>query len=59
MIKIEPPGGDAYRQTMPLAAGFGRFFLPLNRGKRSVVLDLKSAAGRRSLARPCSGPPTS
>jgi crotonobetainyl-CoA:carnitine CoA-transferase CaiB-like acyl-CoA transferase len=51
VIKVEPPGGDAYRQVMPLAGGFGRHFVPLNRGKRSVVLDLKSAAGRASLAR--------
>ena len=51
VIKVEPPGGDAYRQVMPVAAGFGRYFVPLNRGKRSVVLDLKSAAGRASLAR--------
>jgi crotonobetainyl-CoA:carnitine CoA-transferase CaiB-like acyl-CoA transferase len=46
VVKIEPPGGDAYRHVMPVAPGLGRFFLPLNRGKRSVVLDLKSDGGR-------------
>jgi len=51
VIKVEPPGGDAYRQVMPVAPGIGRYFVPLNRGKRSVVLDLKSDAGRASLAR--------
>ena len=51
VIKVEPPGGDAYRQVMPVAPGIGRFFVPLNRGKRSVVLDLKSDAGRAGLAR--------
>jgi crotonobetainyl-CoA:carnitine CoA-transferase CaiB-like acyl-CoA transferase len=51
VIKVEPPGGDAYRQVMPVAPGFGRYFVPLNRGKRSVVLDLKSDEGRASLAR--------
>jgi len=49
VIKIEPPGGDAYRRTMPFGPGFGRFFLPLNRGKRSVELDLKTHGGRRAL----------
>jgi crotonobetainyl-CoA:carnitine CoA-transferase CaiB-like acyl-CoA transferase len=45
VIKVEPPGGDAYRQVMPVAPGIGRFFVPLNRGKRSVVLDLKTPEG--------------
>ncbi len=49
VIKIEPPTGDAYRGTMPVAPGVGRFFVPLNRGKRSVVLDLKSERGREDL----------
>jgi crotonobetainyl-CoA:carnitine CoA-transferase CaiB-like acyl-CoA transferase len=46
VVKVEPPAGDAYRYVMPVAPGLGRYFVPLNRGKRSVVLDLKSAAGR-------------
>ena len=50
VVKVEPPGGDAYRQVMPVAPGVGRYFVPLNRGKRSVVLDLKSPAGRARLA---------
>jgi crotonobetainyl-CoA:carnitine CoA-transferase CaiB-like acyl-CoA transferase len=48
VIKVEPPAGDAYRYVMPVAPGVGRFFIPLNRGKRSVVLDLKTENGRRS-----------
>jgi len=51
VIKVEPPGGDAYRTVMPVAPGIGRYFVPLNRGKRSVVLDLKSPAGRAALAK--------
>ena len=50
VIKVEPPGGDAYRKVMPVAPGIGRFFVPLNRGKRSVVLDLKTADGCAALA---------
>jgi crotonobetainyl-CoA:carnitine CoA-transferase CaiB-like acyl-CoA transferase len=46
VVKVEPPGGDAYRHVQPAAPGWGRYFVPLNRGKRSVVLDLKSEAGR-------------
>lgn len=45
VVKVEPPGGDAYRHVMPIAPGVGRFFVPLNRGKRSVVLDLKTPEG--------------
>lgn len=51
VVKVEPPGGDAYRGTMPVAPGLGRFFVPLNRGKRSVTLDLKSEEGRAALGR--------
>ena len=46
VIKVEPPAGDGYRHVMPVAPGLGRYFVPLNRGKRSVVLDLKTENGR-------------
>jgi len=46
VIKVEPPAGDGYRYVMPVAPGLGRYFVPLNRGKRSVVLDLKTDEGR-------------
>ena len=46
VIKVEPPAGDGYRYVMPVAPGLGRYFIPLNRGKRSVVLDLKTEEGR-------------
>ena len=45
VVKVEPPAGDGYRHVMPVAPGVGRYFLPLNRGKRSVVLDLKTENG--------------
>ncbi len=54
VIKIEPPSGDSTRQ-MPGAAGRDSpSFNAVNRGKRGIVLNLKTAEGRavfRRLAR--------
>jgi crotonobetainyl-CoA:carnitine CoA-transferase CaiB-like acyl-CoA transferase len=41
VIKVEPPGGDAYRSGVaPLAPGETRQFLIKNRGKQSIAIDL-------------------
>ena len=50
VIKIEPPGGDntRYISVGPEPAMSG-VFVNVNRGKRSVVLDLRSDAGRARL----------
>ena len=48
VIKVEPPAGDAWRRYEPFDAGESRYFYALNRNKRSVVLDLKTDAGRRA-----------
>jgi len=45
VVKVEPPAGDGYRNVLPAAPGVGRYFVPLNRGKRSVVIDLKTGEG--------------
>jgi crotonobetainyl-CoA:carnitine CoA-transferase CaiB-like acyl-CoA transferase len=46
VIKIEPPTGDYVRDmTWPIVEGVSLMHLHLNRGKRSVVLDLRSEAG--------------
>jgi crotonobetainyl-CoA:carnitine CoA-transferase CaiB-like acyl-CoA transferase len=47
VIKIEPPTGDAGRQLGPPWAGVGEsaVYASFNRNKRSISLDLKSAAG--------------
>jgi crotonobetainyl-CoA:carnitine CoA-transferase CaiB-like acyl-CoA transferase len=46
VVKVEPPGGDAWRSYEPFAPGESRYFYALNRNKRSVVLDLKTEPGR-------------
>ncbi len=50
VIKIEPPTGDQYRHYDPFAPGESRFFYSLNRNKRAVVLDLKTAEGMQQSA---------
>lgn len=46
VTKIEPPDGDSLRQWPPLTDGYSENFASLNRGKRSVVLNLKDPADR-------------
>ena len=46
VIKIEPPQGDDYRAIGPMKNGESALFSVMNRGKKSLVLDLKSAAAR-------------
>src|SRR3954463_3069401 len=47
VIKVEPPQGDYGRQmTWPIVNGVSLLFLHVSRGKRSVVLDLRTDAGR-------------
>jgi len=51
VIKIEPPGGDSTR-SMPGAVGSDSpSFNAVNRGKRSVVLNLKAPAGQTTFKR--------
>ena len=50
VIKIErPDGGDFAREYDGALHGLSAYFAWLNRGKESVVLDLKAAAGREAL----------
>ncbi|MFI5299802.1 MAG: CaiB/BaiF CoA transferase family protein [Polyangiales bacterium] len=50
--KVEDPhGGDYLRHTPPQVGEQSAAFLMLNRGKRSIVLDLKQPAGRDALLR--------
>src|SRR5687768_3808160 len=47
VIKVEPPSGDYIRDmTWPIVEGVSLMHLHVNRGKRSVVLDLRTEEGR-------------
>jgi crotonobetainyl-CoA:carnitine CoA-transferase CaiB-like acyl-CoA transferase len=47
VIKVEPPQGDYGRQmTWPIIEGTSLLFLHANRGKRSVVVDLRTEEGK-------------
>ncbi|WP_030763069.1 CoA transferase [Streptomyces sp. NRRL F-2664] len=49
VIRIEPPGGDPLRGMPPTCSGTSARWLALNRGKRAVEIDIKSAADRGRL----------
>jgi len=50
VIKIEPPAGDDARYiSVGPAHGLGGVFVNVNRGKRSIVLDLRSEGGKANL----------
>jgi crotonobetainyl-CoA:carnitine CoA-transferase CaiB-like acyl-CoA transferase len=54
VIKVEPPGGDRTRGAPPFTAddterAYGGYFASVNRGKRSIVLDLKTSEDREVL----------
>jgi crotonobetainyl-CoA:carnitine CoA-transferase CaiB-like acyl-CoA transferase len=50
VVKVEEPRiGDPTRRNLPMWGEESAYFMSLNRGKRSVALDLKSAEGRAVL----------
>lgn len=50
VIRVEEPGGDRLRHMPPLLPdGRGAYFEALHRGKRSALLDLRSADGRAAV----------
>ncbi len=52
VIKVERPGvGDVARHTAPIVNGESCYFFSVNRGKRSLTLDLKSERGREIFLR--------
>lgn len=53
VVKIEPPGGEPGRRIGPREGDGSVFFRNLNRGKRSLTLDLKDPAQRDALLDAC------
>ncbi|MEO6840665.1 MAG: CoA transferase [Bradyrhizobium sp.] len=53
VIKIEAPGGDPGRSIGSLDGDSTVFFRNVNRGKKSVVLDLKQDSDREALLKLC------
>jgi formyl-CoA transferase len=52
VIKIERPGvGDDARHFVPFVKGQSAYFININRGKKSVVIDLKKPKGRELFLR--------
>jgi crotonobetainyl-CoA:carnitine CoA-transferase CaiB-like acyl-CoA transferase len=52
VVKVEPPEGDYMRHVGPMRhPGMGHIFLHANRGKRSIVLDIKQPAACEALVR--------
>ena len=45
VIKVEPLAGDPYRRLAAVVPGNGKRFQSLNRGKRSIAVDLKDPRG--------------
>jgi crotonobetainyl-CoA:carnitine CoA-transferase CaiB-like acyl-CoA transferase len=49
VIKVEPPQGDyGRRMTWPIVEGVSLLFLHISRGKKSIVLDLRTDVGRET-----------
>ena len=46
IIKVEPPWGEAFRHTIAIAPNESRQYVALNRGKRSLPLDLTRQEAR-------------
>jgi len=50
ILKVEPPGkGDETRGFAPFVGGESHYFVGLNRGKRSLVIDLRQPEGAEIL----------
>src|SRR3989442_769101 len=51
VLKVEPPGGDPGRMLSRFEDGFASYFEVLNRGKQSIVVDLRQPGGPAVICR--------
>jgi len=51
VVKVEPPSGEPVREVGLKQAGVSTWFRNTHRGKRCIVLDLKSEEGKAAFAR--------
>ena len=51
VVKVEPPKGEDRRNSGAVVPNEGKYFQSLNRGKRSLTIDLTQEAGRDVLSR--------
>lgn len=49
VIKVEAPHGDETRSWAPFIDGESAYYMSINRGKRSIVIDLKTEKGKEIL----------
>ncbi len=53
VVKIEPPGGDLARGFGPYVGGVSYYFAAINRGKRSLAVDMRSPLAAPWVRRLC------
>ncbi len=53
VIKVERPGGEDSRAIGPFKNGESSYFMSLNRGKRSITIDLKKSDGVKVFKKLC------
>lgn len=54
VVKVErPPWGDVARTTGPHVDGESAYFFSINRGKKSIAIDLTTAEGKQLFLRAC------
>jgi len=51
VVKVEALSGDPHRNAGAIVPGLGKRFQSLNRGKRSIAIDLSQEEGRRAIHR--------